>query len=176
MPLHSIRHICETFPIFAINRIRMKLGVSRYTLLFIAGILWISAGANILRIGIVAWMNDTQCWWFKVAEATLVFLVFFLLIFRKLLNKHTRRIVRKREKSCPFSFFDLKSWIVMGMMIAFGITARRYGWLPNSFISFFYTGLSCALIITGILFLARGHALRTREAGKKSGAPPVNQI
>lgn len=150
----------------------MKLGVSRYTLLFIAGTIWILAGMNILRIGIVTWMNDTQWWLCKVAEATLVFLIFFLLIFRKLLNKHTRRIMRKKEKSCPFSFFDLKSWMVMIGMMAFGIMARHFGWLPASFISFFYTGLSCALIITGLLFLGRGRTLQTRQRRK---APRFHQ-
>lgn len=148
----------------------MKLGVSRPTLLFIAGAIWIIAGGNILRIGLVTWWNDAQCWLFKAAEATLVFLFFFLLIFRKLLHKHTRRIVRKKEKNCPFSFFDLKSWLVMAVMMTFGITARRFGWLPPAFISFFYTGLGCALIITGILFLHRGKNLRNR-LGKKKQSP-----
>lgn len=145
----------------------MKLGVTRHTLLFIAGLIWIAAGANILRIGIATWLNDSHYWLFKAAEATLVFLLFFLLVFRKLLKKHTRRIVRKKEKSCPFSFFDWKSWLVMAIMMTFGITARRFGWLPTTFISFFYTGLSCALISTGILFLICGWKLRARSQGKR---------
>lgn len=38
-------------------------------------------------------------------------------------------------------------------MIALGVTIRRFQLLPESFISVFYTGLSTALILTGILFL-----------------------
>ena len=40
----------------------MKYGVNRQVLLITAGIVWIVAGANILRIGIVTWLNDSQYW------------------------------------------------------------------------------------------------------------------
>lgn len=132
----------------------MKYGVNRQFLLITAGILWIIAGANILRIGIATWINNTQDWMFKAGEATVIFLLFFVFIFRKLYYKHTRRIEKKKEnKNCPFSFFDVKSWIVMVFMIALGITIRSLHLLPDSFISVFYTGLSIALILTGILFI-----------------------
>lgn len=150
----------------------MKLGVSRPALLFIAGTIWIAAGGNILRIGIATWHNDPPEGLSRYIGAILVFLLFFCWIFRKLLEKHTRRITHKKEKNCPLSFFDLKSWIVMAVMIAFGVTARHSGWLPNSFISFFYTGLGCALVVTGLLFLVRGKQLQTRLLTKNSGRPP----
>ena len=132
----------------------MKYGVNRQFLLITAGIVWIIAGTNILRIGIVTWMNSTQDWMFKIGEATVIFLLFFVFIFRKLYYKHTRRIEEKKEdKNCPFSFFDVKSWIMMTFMIELGITIRSLHLLPDSFISVFYTGLSIALILTGILFI-----------------------
>ena len=52
----------------------MKYGVNRQVLLITAGIVWIIAGANLLRIGIVTWLNDSRHWHFKVGEATVVFL------------------------------------------------------------------------------------------------------
>ena len=60
---------------------------------------------------------------------------------------------KKEQKNCPFSFFDVKSWIVMIFMICMGITIRSFHLLPESFISVFYTGLSIALILTGVLFI-----------------------
>lgn len=132
----------------------MKYGVNKQILLITAGTVWIIAGANILRIGIVTWLNSSQEWMFKIGEATVVFLLFFILIFRRLYYKHTRRIEEKKETcNCPFSFFDVKSWIVMIFMISLGITIRSLRLLPDSFISVFYTGLSIALILTGILFI-----------------------
>lgn len=132
----------------------MKYGVNRQVLLITAGIVWIIAGANILRIGITTWLTNTQGWFFKSCEATVVFLLFFILVFRGLYYKHTRRIEQKKnEKNCPFAFFDAKGWIIMTFMIAIGITVRTFHLLPDSFISVFYTGLAVALIVTGVLFL-----------------------
>lgn len=67
----------------------MKYGVNRQILLITAGAVWIIAGANILRIGIVTWLNTSQDWMFKIGEATVVFLLFFVLVFRRLYYKHT---------------------------------------------------------------------------------------
>lgn len=58
----------------------MKYGVNKQILLITAGTVWIIAGANILRIGIVTWLNSSQEWMFKIGEATVVFLLFFILI------------------------------------------------------------------------------------------------
>ena len=48
----------------------MKYGVNRQILLITAGTVWIIAGANILRIGIVTWLNTSKDWMFKIGEAT----------------------------------------------------------------------------------------------------------
>ena len=75
-------------------------------------------------------------------------------VFKRLYYKHTKRIgEKKKEKNCPFSFFDVKGWIIMVFMITFGITMRSFHILPDAFISVFYTGLSLALIFTGVLFI-----------------------
>ncbi len=61
---------------------------------------------------------------------------------------------RKRKPvTALFLFFDVKSWIIMIFIISLGITIRSFHLLPDSFISVFYTGLSIALILTGILFI-----------------------
>ena len=103
----------------------MKYGVSKNILLITADIVWLTAGINILRIGVGCWINDSHYWLFKVCETTLVFLLFFGFIFRKLYRKHTHRISQKKKKNCPFSFFDVQGWIVMAFMITIGI---QRGW------------------------------------------------
>lgn len=138
--------------------------VNKQKLLYIAGCVWIIAGVNILRIGVVTWMHDTSnCWFFKAGEAVVVFLLFLNFVFLRLFRKHSERIAQKGEKSCPFSFFDTKGWIVMLIMISFGVTVRRFHLFPDSFISVFYTGLSLALITTGVLFLLRGRKERRKK-------------
>lgn len=143
----------------------MKQGVSKQFLLLTAGIVWIAAGANILRIGIATWKGNSQDELFKIAQATIVFLLFFIFVFRKLYYKHTERIEKKQgEGNCPFAFFDAKGWIVMVLMMSVGITARSLRLLPDTFISVFYAGLSVAMIVTGALFVR--HWWKKRRAAK----------
>lgn len=139
----------------------MKYGVNKKVLLVTAGIVWIVAGANILRIGLISGFDFSEDWMFKVGEATIVFLLFFVLVFKKLYYKHTRRIeLKKKEKHCPFAFFDAKGWLVMCFMISLGIVTRKFHLLPDRFISVFYTGLSVALILTGLLFIRYWYRVR----------------
>lgn len=56
----------------------MRYGVARRTLLITAGIVWIIAGGNILRIGVVTWMSDNENWLFRVGEVIIIFLLFFI--------------------------------------------------------------------------------------------------
>ena len=116
----------------------MKYGVSSNTLLLTAGIVWLVAGINILRIGISCWITDAHYWLLKVCEASLIFLLFFCMIFHKLYRKHAQRITAGNpNKRCPFSFFDVKGWLMMAFMIALGITIRTARLLPEMF----YCGL-----------------------------------
>ncbi|WP_321335113.1 hypothetical protein [uncultured Bacteroides sp.] len=131
----------------------MNLRVDKSTLVITAGVVWIIAGANILKIGIATWMSDSLYWQWKVAGAIVVFALFFFLIFKRLYGKHTRRIAEKDERNHPLAFFDAKGWIIMAFMMTMGITIRMFHLLPDWFIALFYTGLSVALIATGFLFL-----------------------
>lgn len=139
----------------------MRYGVSKYTLLITAGTIWLIAGINILQIGITYWFHTSHYWLFKICEASLIFLLFFGLIFHKVYKKHTQRILQKQHKNCPFSFFDVKGWIMMAVMMGMGIGIRRLHLLPESFIAVFYTGLSLALIGTAIRFLLFWKKART---------------
>ena len=76
----------------------MKYGVSKNILLITAGIVWLTAGINILRIGVGCWINDSHYWLFKVCETTLVFLLFFGFIFGNYTEStHIASVKRKRK-------------------------------------------------------------------------------
>lgn len=131
-----------------------KYGVEKNTLLITAGIVWMIAGCNILRIGITTWCQEADVSILNIILAICVFIIFFCFIFKNQFLKHTTRISKKKSgNSCPFSFFDVKSWLIMCFMIGLGIVIRSCQLLPPNFIAIFYTGLSLALILTGILFI-----------------------
>lgn len=75
------------------------------------------------------------------------------MVFSRLVNKHTGRIKKHdAERQYFWKFFDMKSFIIMAFMMAFGITIRAFEIVPEVFIAVFYTGLGLALSLAGLLF------------------------
>lgn len=148
---------------------KMKFRVNKRTLLITAGTLWVIAGANVLAIGIDTWIANAQPWHYKALGAVAIYLLFFLLIFNPLYRKHALRISLLEDSNLPTDFFDTRGWIVMGGMMSMGLIIRKLHLLPEFFIAFFYTGLSTALITTGIRFLIRS---RQHPSTTK---PPANR-
>ena len=60
-----------------------------------------------------------------------------------------------KENSGSSSFFDLKAFIIMAVMMSGGIWLRVSGWAPDRFIAVFYSGLGVSLVLAGILFGVR---------------------
>lgn len=127
--------------------------VKNRTLLLIAAIVWIAAGINILRLGILACAECVTPIWLLAAGIPVVFLLFHIM-FTKLIGKHADRIREYGEERMHFlRFFDLKGYIIMAVMMGGGISLRAFGIIPTWFVSFFYTGLGAALTLAGIGFL-----------------------
>ena len=83
-----------------------------------------------------------------------VFIAFWFMVFNRLVNKHTARIkAYQEEKRYFWNFFDLKSFIIMAIMMTGGILIRKYQLLDMNFIAFFYTGLGGALSLAGAKFM-----------------------
>ena len=125
--------------------------VKRNTLLLIACLVWCAAGFNILRIGILAYSDYLGVLNFILS--LVVFVVFQLFIFGKLVKKHSNRIAGYEEERHFFlKFFDAKSFAIMAFMMTGGIALRSSGAAPERFIAVFYTGLGASLLLAGILF------------------------
>ena len=125
--------------------------VKRNTLLLIACLVWGAAGVNILRLGVLAYPAYLSALNFVLSA--LVFAVFQYFIFGRLVKKHTARITGYEEERHFFlKFFDVKSFIIMAVMMTGGIWLRSSGVAPDRFIAFFYTGLGASLLLAGLLF------------------------
>lgn len=67
--------------------------------------------------------------------------------------KHTLRIKNfQQPKQYFWKFFDMKSFIIMAVMMTGGVTIRIFHLLPEQFIAVFYSGLGAALFLAGSLF------------------------
>lgn len=124
--------------------------VQKNTLLLIACIVWLIAGLNILRIGLLAYTEYLSI--INYGLSLIVFAIFHVFIFNKLVKKHTARITSYTEKQFFLKFFDVKSFAIMDFMMTGGILLRASNIAPEQFIAIFYTGLGSALFSAGILF------------------------
>ena len=125
--------------------------VKKRNLLLIASIVWGIAGFNVLKIGITSYINYVSI--INITASLIIFSLFWFLIFKKLVNKHTIRIKNyKEEKQFFLNFFDLKSFLIMFFMITLGIIIRKFNLLPEKIIAIFYSGLGTSLFLAGILF------------------------
>ena len=125
--------------------------VKRNTLLLIACLVWGAAGVNILRLGVLAYPAYLSALNFVLSA--LVFAVFQYFIFGRLVKKHTARITGYEEERHFFlKFFDVKSFIIMAVMMSGGIWLRSSGLAPDRFIAVFYTGIGASLLTAGIRF------------------------
>ena len=126
--------------------------VNKRTLLLIAGIVWFAAGFNVARLGVVSYLEIEQKWYWYLLSIV-IFTLFGLMFFR-MSQKHTKRILSYEEERQPFwRFFDLKAYVIMAVMMGGGIGLRAAGVFPNWFVAFFYSGLGCALALAGVLFV-----------------------
>lgn len=139
--------------------------VTKEVLLGIAGFVWCAAGFNIVRIGLLAYAEQSGALLIAglLAGSVAVFLVFWTRIFSKLLGKHTDRIVGYGNARQPFwRFFDRQAFIIMAVMMTAGISL-----VPSWFIASFYTGLGIALFGAGVGFLI--NLARLLKASRRIG-------
>lgn len=134
------------------------LKVKKPTLLLVAGIVWLIAGINILRIGIQSFIDcfaaDKVVKYLLIIAGAIVILTGFYFMFSKIVKKHTKRILGyPEEKKSIFYFFDVKGYLLMVFMMGLGIGLRSSNLLPTEFFAVFYNGLGSALSIAGIIFL-----------------------
>ncbi len=97
--------------------------VKKRTLLLIAGIVWLAAGFNVARLGVISYFEIEQQWYWYLLSAV-IFLLFGAM-FYNMSRKHTKRIMGYEEESQSFwRFFDLKAYIIMAVMMGGGIGLR----------------------------------------------------
>lgn len=126
--------------------------VKKHALLAIAGCVWLAAGFNVARLGVLSYIGLDGIFIVHILLSIVVFCVFGFMFYRMSV-KHTKRIRSYQQETRPvWNFFDLKSYLIMAFMMSGGIWLRNSGLAPEVFIAVFYTGLGCALGSAGILF------------------------
>ena len=129
---------------------KTRFCVKKKTLLLIAGFVWMIACFNVARLGVLSYLNIERTWYLYFFS--LVVFMSFGLMFFKMSQKHTKRILGYEEYRPFWHFFDFKAYLIMICMMSGGIGFRAAGIFPEIFIAFFYSGLGLALALAGIIF------------------------
>lgn len=135
------------------NNTRHYFHVKTTTLLAVAGCVWLLAGFNIVRLGLIAYTTLSVIKWWHILLSCVVFFCFGKM-FYSISHKHITRIVTYQAPTKPiWQFFNKKAYLIMAIMMGGGMYIRYSGLAPDIFIAVFYTGLGCALFLAGVLFL-----------------------
>ncbi|MEI6346522.1 MAG: hypothetical protein WCP69_01125 [Bacteroidota bacterium] len=134
-----------------------KPAIPRRYLMFVAAFVWLYAGGMLLFKG-VSFLDYTQSFLIlKLIISTVLGLLFFMLLFTKIAAKHVSRILNiKYEKPCLFSFFNWKSYFMMGSMITLGVLLRVFKVVPIQQLSFLYLVMGIPLLISAFKFFNVG--------------------
>ena len=133
--------------------IRYKPGVPRRYLLLVAAFVWTFAGGMLLFRGISILKFNSLRIDLEESGSVIAGLIFYKFMFSAISMKHIHRILNLQvERPCIFSFFNWRSYIMMTMMMTFGITLRVSGIIPINYLSLFYIAMGTPLFISAIRF------------------------
>lgn len=125
----------------------------RYIILF-AGLVWGFAGIKILLIAWEYYQSSSVNTFITVPLILMGGALFFVFIMHPVWRKHSTRIITKEtNKSCIFSFLDLKGYLLMILMITIGLSIRKLEILPPWTLLVLYGVMGLALFIAALLFI-----------------------
>lgn len=135
----------------------LKPGIPKRYLIFVAALLWSFAGGMLLFRGFSMLLPDMELLWVKITGSFIGGLIFFVYIFSNISLKHILRIVNlESERPCIFSVFNWRSYLMMAIMISFGITLRMTEIIPLKYLSFFYIFMGTPLFLSAFRFYYYG--------------------
>lgn len=126
---------------------------SRRVLLFTAALMWTFAGGMLLYRGFSMSTPATM----KLFSCLIAGGLFDLLLFSKISMKHVIRIVNlKSDYPCIFSFFSIKSYLMMIIMISGGIILRKSAIIGQENLSLGYIIMGIPLLLSASRFYYNG--------------------
>lgn len=136
---------------------KIKPGVPKRMLFFVAALAWGFAADRVLNIGASDIADNTDSYYIYIIIGLIGFYFFFKRVIFKAYFKYAKRIINlKHERPCVFSFFNLKGFMVMAIMIFTGITLRKIEYIPPLYIGTFYITVGASLLLASLCFLYSG--------------------
>jgi hypothetical protein len=132
---------------------KLKPSVSKHNLLFIAGLAWTIAGGILMWRGLDYEMKHSPHLLLNILAGIIIGIPFYFILFAKISRKHIKRIWGLNiPYPCAFSFFNVRSYIMMMLMITTGILLRRFDVINREYLFTFYIGMALPLLISASRF------------------------
>lgn len=144
--------------------VRLKPGIPKRALLFVAGLVWTFAGGMLLYRGSRMMAVYSEYSWIKLLICMIAGVLFYYFLFDNISLRHTQRIQSlKADRPCTFSFFSWKSYGMMALMISVGVGLRASGLIPLNYLSMLYITMGIPLIISAIRFFWNGFIFKKNQ-------------
>jgi len=135
----------------------LKPGTSKRNLLFIAAFIWTIAGGMLLTRGILMMIIDNDYLTLRIVISIIGGALFYVILFSRISKKHVYRIIHlPNNRPSIFSFFNLKSYVMMTFMISFGVVLRKSGIVLPFYLSVLYVTMGIPLIVSSLRFYYSG--------------------
>lgn len=132
---------------------KYKPAVSRRSLLLIAGCAWTIAGGILISRALVQLIMMNDHLWLEIIIGIICGMGFYIVLFARISKKHINRITLiKIDNPCFFSFFNLRSYLMMIIMITGGITLRKLDVINRDVLWTFYLTMGVPLVISAYRF------------------------
>ena len=131
----------------------MKPAVNKSVLLFLAGFMWLGVGTMLLYLAFT-WLKAFHVHGSFLFAGTgiAVALLVHHFGFLKIVDKNLGRILPMEGTRCAFSFMTWKSYIMVAVMIAMGISLRHSA-IPKPYLAVLYIGIGLALVLSSVRYL-----------------------
>lgn len=127
--------------------------VSKHYLLLVAALVWTFAGGMLLFRGFTLNEILPAHWIVELISGIFAGLLFFRVLFNRISAKHVRRIQDLPiEQPCLFSFFNIRSYLMMFSMITLGVMLRKSGIVASEYLSLLYITMGIPLLLSSFRF------------------------
>jgi quinol-cytochrome oxidoreductase complex cytochrome b subunit len=135
---------------------KFKPAVSKRSLFLVAGCAWTMAGGILISRALLELWSIHHYIWIEILIGIALGAIFYLILFARISKKHITRITLITiDNPCFFSFFNLRSYIMMAVMISGGILLRKLDLINHEILYTFYLTMGVPLLASAFRFFSR---------------------
>lgn len=126
--------------------------VDKNILIIIAALIWGIVGVMLCNLA-AGWLTRAtprNAFWLGMAGLVLSLLIYHF-GFLKIVRKNAARILALKNRICFFAFQPWRSYLIIIIMIALGITLRNSP-LPKPYLAIIYIGFGLAMVLSCIKY------------------------